>query len=91
MKLAPKGFKLCILVAKFCVFLSTENCALLFTDYKSFSDYQVAKDIQPERSPIPLSPLVYQQHKKLPSKRYGRARGRSSAVLSIGVIIKQKL
>jgi len=25
--------KLCTIVTKFCVFLFTENCALLFTDY----------------------------------------------------------
>jgi hypothetical protein len=27
--------KLCTIVAKFCVFLFTENCALLFTDYNT--------------------------------------------------------
>jgi hypothetical protein len=31
--------KLCTIVTKFCVFLFTENCALLFTDYKKLADY----------------------------------------------------
>ena len=29
----PRMVYLCILVANFCVFLFTKNCALLFTDY----------------------------------------------------------
>ncbi len=37
--------KLCTIVTKFCVFLFTENCALLFTDYTypSFTLYGAAK------------------------------------------------
>ena len=37
---APKGFKLCILVAIFCVSLFTEICALLFTDYNAFDYFE---------------------------------------------------